>query len=92
MQAVAAGVNQSADGMATGNLSPLELLDQTEDDERLLQALEGLTLDLDNEPKNLDTKVEAASADAKSSEPTSDHGTRSEFIRDVSEKLIVRVN
>ena len=28
-----------------GQLSPLEIIDQTDDDEKLLQALEGLTLD-----------------------------------------------
>ena len=33
---------------ANGHFSPLELLDQAEDDEFLLKALEGLTLDLDN--------------------------------------------
>jgi len=57
-----------------------------------LQALEGLTLDLENEPKNnVDTKG-AEGSSSPGGEPTGEHGTRSEFIRDVSEKLIARVN
>lgn len=33
------------DHPASGHLSPLELIDQIDDDEKLLQALEGLNLD-----------------------------------------------
>lgn len=47
-------------------------------------------MDLDNEPKCVENN--SAAAEAPSSEPTGEHGTRSEFIRDVSEKLITRVN
>eukprot|EP00354_Favella_ehrenbergii_P004189 CAMPEP_0170468930 /NCGR_PEP_ID=MMETSP0123-20130129/11930_1 /TAXON_ID=182087 /ORGANISM="Favella ehrenbergii, Strain Fehren 1" /LENGTH=54 /DNA_ID=CAMNT_0010735631 /DNA_START=252 /DNA_END=416 /DNA_ORIENTATION=- len=40
---------------ANGTLSPLELIDHTADDESLLQALEGLTLDLEAEAKASET-------------------------------------
>ena len=41
---------EGAGGMIGGRLSPLELLDQAEDDE-LLRQLEGLTLNLDCDPQ-----------------------------------------
>lgn len=35
----------SSKNKENGHLSPLEIIDQADDDEKLLQALEGLTLD-----------------------------------------------
>lgn len=84
---------------ASGHMSPLEMIDQIDDDERLLQALEGLTLDsnvLDGETDpSLNAKAESAStanAEKFEEEPRAEHGTRSEFIKNVSETLISRVN
>jgi len=64
----------------------------TEDDERLLLALEGLTLDLDHGQREAKSAGEAREEGLKLSEPSGEHGTRSEFIKNVSETLISRVN
>ena len=85
-------------GMIGGRLSPLELLDQAEDDE-LLRQLEGLTLNLDCDPQstiqtsaNAESEAEAATMSSVGGEPNGEHGTRSEFIKNVSERLIACVN
>ena len=80
------------------HFSPLEIIDQTDDDAKLLQALEGLTLD-DSEDGKSDTVNSQQALDdspkgVKSQEEvcTKEHGTRSEFIQKVAETLITRVN
>ena len=89
--------------MGSSHLSALEIIGQTDDDERLLQALEGLTLESEVIDGENDTRQEAAlgkkigrdttnhlNIDQK--ESTGDHGTRSQFIKSVSGVLISRVN
>ena len=91
------------------HLSPLEILDQADDDERLLAALEGLTLDTSGIEDGDVIDTSSAAPESSSSafgeqqnttehlqqegeEPNGEHGTRTEFIKDVSERLITRVN
>ena len=89
--------------MSSSGLSPLEILDQADDDERLLAALEGLTLESGPEEDSSASSTfgdhkQASQAElqnegsAAGEEPSREHGTRSEFIKDVSERLITRVN
>ena len=89
--------------MGSSHLSALQIIGQTDDDERLLQALEGLTLESEVIDGENDTRQEAAlgkkigrdttnDLNIDQKESTGEHGTRSQFIKNVSGVLISRVN
>ena len=89
--------------VGSSHISPLEIIGQTDDDERLLKALEGLTLESGILEGDFDTRHNAAlgktmgrdltnDLNIDQKERTGEHGTRSQFIKNVSGELISRVN